>query len=144
MLAELRRFYEDLVSCIHEMEDEAARESPDRARLADVRWKLSRASQRRQRFIEDIVYPYLLERVSGSNAEKVKALRAENATLRAASTRHVGLWTIENALQNWSDYREASAKITASMRRRMATEKAVLYPLLEEIEVHASLAKGRL
>jgi len=48
----------------------------------------------------------------------------------SATSRHVGSWTIEAITADWDGYRAASAEMRTAMRRRIADEKAILYPLL--------------
>ena len=130
MLAQLERLHSELLTAISAMQRLAAGPVPERALLADARLKISRASQSRSRFVELDVYPALLQRLSGGDAEPVWRLRAEGIAMRALSTAHVARWTIESAISNWEEYRAASMAMTASMRSRIAAEKATLYRLL--------------
>ena len=143
MLADLERIHENLLSCLSELELLHQEAKPDRSRLADVRWRLSRASAARTRFIDEKVYPYLLQRVSPSDAHKLKELRTQNLALRTASTAHVGRWTIEQVFDDWLGYRRASSAMAASMRNRVAAEKEILYPLLDAAENDLSRIGGR-
>lgn len=129
MLADLKRIHNELLSFVSELETLIENTSPDRSELASVRWKLSRVSTRRLRFIEDKIYPHLLQRVSSADAQKLDELRAENVSLRAAATKHVGTWTIDQAIEDWPGYRGAASALTTAMRRRVAAEKDVLYHL---------------
>ncbi len=64
---------------------------------------------------------------------QLERLRIENDDLREQSLRHVNHWTVEAIVLDWSGYRRASAAMPAGMRRRIAAEQALLYPLLDRV-----------
>jgi hypothetical protein len=127
---QLKKAHAELLCAIDAMEAVVRADAPDRTVLADVRWKISRASSNRVRLLEGRVYPEMLASASPSACERVKRLRAAGIILRAASSEHVKIWTIDNAVAAWECYRRASAAMTASMRVRVAEECDILYPLL--------------
>ncbi|RYY23404.1 MAG: hypothetical protein EOP62_20380 [Sphingomonadales bacterium] len=129
----LKRAHANLLTALIEMEAVVRSHSPDRAMLADIRWKLSRASGVRLRLLEERIYPALLASISPIDAEKVAKLREANAPLRLASTQHVANWTLDRAVEAWPEYRQASSLMTASMRTRLNAERETLYPLLAKI-----------
>jgi hypothetical protein len=132
MLTELKRIHDELLQCIVTLEEVVARPIPDKEGIATARWKLTRASGRRRRLLTERVYP-ALEAVPVVNTPKLQELRSEGNSQLATSSRHIAKWTVDQIVANWSEYQRASAAMTAIMRKRMAVEKIVLYPLLRLI-----------
>jgi hypothetical protein len=114
---------------IQELEDATRAPSPDASALAAIRWRLSRASGRRRRLV-DQACAEVIARAGPAAAAEVERLRQGDAEQRSASSRHVGGWTIDRVVADWQGYRAASTEMRAAMRARIAAEKAVLYPLL--------------
>lgn len=131
MLAELREAHETLLTGIQELEDATQAAAPDASALAAIRWRLSRASGRRRRLV-DRACARLLEGASPGVAAELDGLRENSAGMLSATSRHVGSWTIDRVVADWDGYRAASIEMRKAMRRRIATEKAVLYPLLDK------------
>lgn len=129
----LAKVHANLLAAIAQLESVTACETVDPARLAGARWRIGRASGERLRLIENAVYPSLDGRVSQADNGKLEALRQEYAVLRAVSNAHVARWTADKAVADWAGYRRASFAMTGSMRKRVAAEKEVLYPMLERI-----------
>lgn len=130
MLSELKRAHEALLACIAELEGLTRDETPDRQKLASVRWKLSRASSERRKLV-DAACDWLVRSTNTIDRSRVVALRGESADTVAASSRHVGRWTMDQILADWDGYREASATMRRSMRARILQEQRALYPLLD-------------
>lgn len=130
MLSELKRAHATLLSCLDELERLAEAEAPDRARLASVRWKLSKASGERRKLVE-AACDLLLNSANTIDRGRATALRADSGEMVAASSKHVGRWTMNEVLADWHGYREASEAMRKSMRARIAQEQRALYPLLE-------------
>ncbi len=129
MLAELREAHETLLNGIQELEDATHAPAPDPSVLAAIRWRLSRASGQRRRLIEQAC-TRLREGASPGVAAAIDRLRQNSAEMLAASSRHVGGWTIDHIVADWEGYRAASTAMRAAMRRRIEREKSTLYPLL--------------
>jgi len=134
MLAELKDIHEELLSLVNELAKLTAATSPDRQQLSKLRWRLSSASGRRRRLLEENVYPYLLARLTGAQNDDVARLRDSNSEVLAASRMHVGDWSTDRVMAEWAAYREASARMRETMRRRIAAEQIILYPLLDRLQ----------
>jgi hypothetical protein len=132
MLTELKALHEALSSKIAKLDDVMSQAQPDRSELANVRMELSKASTARLRYIESVIYPYLMKQVSDADARRLRDLRLENAALRASSTKHVGIWTIEKVMADWTGYRRASSEMRQAMQQRISAEANLLYSLLEK------------
>jgi hypothetical protein len=130
MLAGLKIVHDDLQAAISTLEHLVTQSVPDKGALAEARWKLSRASGRRLKFLEERIYPFLLAEVDASKEAKIQELRAENVPLHAASITHVSKWPIGAVVHHWPDYQLASKRMQATMRARIAREIEILYPLL--------------
>ncbi len=130
MLTELKNIHDELLQCIAALERVVALPSPDAEALASARWKLTRASGRRRRLLAERVYP-ALEAVPPTNSPKLQELRSEGTSSLTRSSQHIAKWTVDRIVANWAEYQQASGTMTATMRKRLATEKIVLYPLLK-------------
>jgi len=130
MLVELKSLHSELLDLLARMEALTAEHFDEHA-VADARWKLTRASNRRRRFLEEVVYPHLLARISPGEALRIKDLQGNAGASRAASSAHIRHWTPEHIARDWTGYQRASNAMRASMRERIAKEKSVIYPLLE-------------
>lgn len=130
MLRELEAHHATLINLIADMVEVTAAGSPDLARLAATRLKLSRASRARTGFLVAAVYPAVLARVADSQAEQVRNLQREAEDQRATSSRHIGTWSSEKISADWPGFQRASASIRAMMLERIEREKKILYPLL--------------
>ena len=127
--SDLQAAHSHLLDALEVLEAALASEVPDRAMLANARWKLSRASGMRRKLLVETVYP-LIEAAGGAGAARVAALRREDGEMSAASARHVATWTLDAVLADWPGYRAASATMRQAMQARVAAERAILYPLV--------------
>ena len=130
MLFELKRAHAALLSCLDELERLTRDPVPDRAKLADTRWRLSKASAERRRLI-DAACDLLMISALASDRPNVRALREHNAEHVAASSSHISRWPIDQALADWDGYRAASVMVQKKMRDHILLEQRTLYPLLE-------------
>jgi hypothetical protein len=129
MLNQIKSLHEELLSLIAELEVLTAADTPNSSQLTQVRWKLTRASSRRSKLLEDAVFPALIN-ASAAGAAQMLELRESSSDLRSASSQHIAEWTVSNIQADWQGYRKASEGMRASMKRRIAVEKRILYPLL--------------
>ena len=130
MLTQLQTYHAELLALIDALEGLTARPAPVLAEVAAVRMKLTRASRRRTMFLETTIYPLLLQRSAASDRAQVSQLREAAKDRIAASTDHIGRWTLAALEDRWADYCAASRVMRAAMRDRIREEQTVLYPLL--------------
>ncbi len=133
MLARLKTIHTELLAGIKTLETVVQQSTPDVAGLTNARWKLSRASSHRRKFLAESVYP-ALDRIPAADSRRLDELRAAGTTLLAESAQHIAAWSTERIVKDWPGYQRASAAVRATMRNRIAAEKAILYPLLEAAE----------
>ncbi|MES2042291.1 MAG: hypothetical protein V4475_00345 [Pseudomonadota bacterium] len=133
MLARLKAIHEELLAGIKTLEAVVQQSTPDVAGLTNARWKLSRASFHRRKFLVDHVYP-ALDRLPSSDSRGLEDLRTAGAAMLSESARHIAAWSTEQIVRDWPGYQRASMAVRAAMRNRIAAEKAILYPLLEAAE----------
>ncbi|NYT42830.1 hypothetical protein HZY97_18800 [Sphingomonas sp. R-74633] len=136
MLTELHEAHATLLAGIQELEDATRAPAPDPSALAAIRWRLSRASSRRRRLVEQACTRLAAD--APRSAPQLDVLRDSNTDMLSATSRHVGAWTIERVVADWPGYRAASIEMRKAMRARIATEKSILYPLLEKAEDRAT------
>jgi len=133
MKSRLEQVHSELLAAIDELEALTAEALPDVNRISAVRWKLSKASGRRFRFLETDVYPQI-RFVGGDLAKRLQQLRDEGAEIRAKSTGHVGSWAISEVLKNWAGYCQASSEMRQAMRLRIEREREVVGLLADAVE----------
>ena len=131
LLADLRDAHEKVLTAIDDMETATQAAEPGGDLYPRARWRLSQASRHR-RVLVDAICSELLKRVSAEEVKAIEALRADGERRLRASAAHVRTWTMESINRDWRAYCRASAVIRASMRERIASEKAVLDPLLSQ------------
>jgi nitrogen fixation protein FixH len=133
MLAELKQAHEELLGYISELEAVVAQDMINASALGRVRLQLSKASSRRRRVVTEAILR-LSRGVTVEEQQRLNLLRENDAALLAATSSHVGEWSIDTILADCEGYRAASTLMRKSMRERIATERQVLYPLLERVE----------
>ncbi|HEU4961223.1 MAG TPA: hypothetical protein VFT56_12520 [Sphingomonas sp.] len=131
---QLQDVHAELLGEIARLEAATSAAAPD-PDLAAIRLRLSRASGRRMRLIEQQIVPFLLNRATGGEADSLARLRADMAAARSRSSQHVARWSLDAAKKDWPGYCEASAEIRVEMRAQIERERAVLDPLLRKAEV---------
>jgi hypothetical protein len=129
-MSELSQLHDELASAIADLAAVTARDAPDEAALASVRYKLTRTSTARRRLVETLCAKFA-PHVLPPQAEQLRALQGDTGALRANSSRHIADWSPRDIVKNWRGYCEASAVMRAGMLKQIEREKALLYPLLE-------------
>jgi hypothetical protein len=136
-LARLEELHRELTMLIATLGEATAHDVPDRSELTSIRWRLSRASRARTKLIETILLPHLRAQASLTDSDALDVLQAQISAASAESSRHIAAWTIDRVTAEWDGYRAASAEIRQAMARRIAAEKALLYPLLQRSPIAA-------
>ncbi|USI72679.1 hypothetical protein [Sphingomonas morindae] len=134
MLAELASLHDLLDERMAIMRRLVHEEQLQRERVSFARLELSRCSSARSRHLTERVFPYLLARLTGEEADQVRQLQAAMVPIRATSAAHVTRWPSEAVAADWPSYRQASHAILAMMAARIAEERAILYPLLKRLQ----------
>ena len=129
LLADLRQAHQDLLGALAALEEQTARPEPDAA-YTGARWRLSVASRKRRQLVAE-ASTALLRVLPPYEAQSIERLKSEEAQRLRESAAHVQAWPAARVAADWGGYRAASALIRAAMRRRIASERAALYPLLE-------------
>jgi len=130
VLAQLQKAHLELQAAIAALETETACSTPDQARLSAARLQVTRLSGRRKMLIDCTIGPHLRD-IPADDARQIQNLRSEAARMAVESSEHIVGWTMANIVADWDGYRRASAEMRESMRRRIADEQAILYPLLQ-------------
>lgn len=103
---------------------------PSTARIIDARWNISRASLAR-RSLWGRIYDHLSNQTAKENIPDLRRLQLSDMALLRASSEHVPRWTINNIVQDWSAYCEASRSIRWKMKASIAAEQRIRYSMLE-------------
>lgn len=129
LLADLQQAHQDLLGALAALEEQTARPEPDAA-YTGARWRLSVASRKRRQLVAE-ASTALLRALPPYEAGSVGRLQREQADRLRESTAHVQAWPAGRVAADWQGYCAASAQVRAAMRRRITSEQAALYPLLE-------------
>ncbi|WP_010545133.1 hypothetical protein [Sphingomonas elodea] len=124
-MEELRRYHAEMSAALNALERLTQATTCDEKAVMAVRYRLTRASSGRRRHIA-----LLCERLlaAGVNDPALQALRDATNASRAASSSHIGTWTLRQVVADWPSYVRASALMRASLRREIAREVSVLAP----------------
>ena len=128
-MADLRILHDELLAALSEMESVTAQPNFNESELSRLRYRLSRVSGERRRLVEALCAT-LLPQATGSQADRLRAVRDGSLEARAASNAHIGSWSIREVAADWEGYCAASAKMRVIMRAQIAAERAALYPQL--------------
>jgi hypothetical protein len=126
-MVDLRTLHEHLSAALGELEALTQLPTPDEARLARVRYCLSKASGERRRMV-DTLYAEHVRAASGAQAQALEAFRRRDVDLRIASVQHITAWTLQAILADWRGYCRASARMRHSVRQQIEAERAIFYP----------------
>lgn len=105
---------------------------PSQPEWTHVRWKLSQASLRRRMLVPRI-YPVALAAAMPSEVPKVRALKAQDPVMLAASRAHIAHWTPERISIDWAGYSRASCEHRRGITDRIRAEQDILAPILRRL-----------
>lgn len=131
MLKSLRTLHSDILTQLDVLEAVTAEPQPPMQRLTAVRYNLTRASRGRTVLLEKL-YPQLIARASDARRPALEALRIAGKEILMQSAGHISSWTLREVERRWPEYCAASRTMRAAMRRRVAEEQELVYPLLAE------------
>ena len=129
MLEELQRYHATILDHLREMDELTAQGEPPMSRLTATRLALTRASRARTLLIER-AQRELAGTIRPEEKRALDALVAEGKNNLVVSAQHIGSWTLREIEKRWADYCRASNEMRAAMRRRVAQEAELVYPLL--------------
>ncbi|WP_138995789.1 hypothetical protein [Sphingomonas sp. PAMC 26621] len=131
MLTELQRLHAGILAGLDELDALTAQPDPPMDRIPAVRLAITRASRARTMLLERI-YDQLVTRAPLEQKARILVLKEEGKDNLAASTGHIGIWTLREIAGRWHDYRAASNTMRYAMRRRIKNEAELIYPLLSD------------
>jgi len=131
MLDKLRQLHADILAKLDELDALTSLPQPPMDRLPALRQALTRSSRARTMLLER-VYDRLIADAPLAKKAGLEALKAEGKYNMITSTQHIGSWTLRQIADRWPDYCAASAQMRADMRKRIRSEKELIYPLLAE------------
>jgi len=131
MLDKLRRLHEDILSKLDELDALTSMPRPPMDRLPALRQSLTRSSRARTMLLER-AYDQLIADAAPAKKAALELLKAGGKENMITSTRHIGSWTLREIGGRWPEYCAASATMRAEMRKRIRSEKELIYPLLAE------------
>ena len=130
-LARLRAAHDEITFRLNALAQVFDGGGPADSDYVAARWHLTKASRARWLMLSNEIFPLLQD--LGAWTDEIAALHADGAVQQDASVAHVSRWPLRAAIADWEDYREASNRIRAGMRERIAREARVLYPTLEAL-----------
>ena len=131
MLDRLRRLHEDILAKLDELEVLTSLPQPPMDRLPALRQSLTRSSRARTMLLEQ-VYDRLIAESAPAKKAALELLKSDGKDNMITSTRHIGSWTLREIGDRWPEYCAASATMRADMRKRIGSEKDLIYPLLAD------------
>ena len=131
MLETLRRLHDDILAKLDALEALTSLPQPPMDRLPALRQALTRSSRARTMLLER-AYDQLIAEASPAKKAALEALKADGKDNMITSTRHIGSWTLREIGDRWPEYCAASATMRADMRKRIRSEKDLIYPLLAD------------
>ncbi len=139
MLTELQRLHRDILANLDELDVLTAQAQPPMDRLPAVRLMLTRSSRART-ILLGRAYDQLIMFAPPERKAGIQALKAEDKDNLVNSMQHIGAWTLREIAGRWSEYCAASNTMRSAMRERVRREAELIYPLLSDPAVRASLA----
>ena len=139
MLNELQRLHAKMVRHLDDLDLLTAEDKPSINELTATRLALTRASRARTLLLER-VYDELLREADLVTKMALTRLQTQGKENLSKSGAHIGEWTLREVANRWADYCAASNRLRAEMRRRIATEKKVVYPLLGKADPAVKVA----
>lgn len=136
LLAELQAAHANLQKAIDELAKLTEGPVPTKAELVDTRWRVSRASLSRRSLWARI---QMTLSAGKHHQDVLRRLQEMDIALLRASTDHVGKWSPEAVLSDWTGYCLASANMRTQMKAAIGVEKQLLYPLLDQLDSPGSL-----
>lgn len=133
LLAELRKAHEDLLRAIEELAILTAGPAPPKGKLVNIRWKVSSASLSR-RLLWGRILMSLSGRADPAEQQTLRRLQDIDIELLRTSTKHVGAWTSEAILEDWSGYCRDSRDMRAKMIEAITSEQELLFPILHRAD----------
>lgn len=132
LLAEIIKAHEDLLEAIGELAELTSGPAPAKGDLVNIRWKVSSASLSR-RLLWGRILISLSGRVDAAEQQKLRRLQDMDIDLLRTSTKHVGAWTPEVILEDWSGYCRDSRDMRAKMTEAIRSEQELLFPILHRM-----------
>lgn len=106
---------------------------PDIGQLSHARHALMAASMDRTRYLQREVYPLLLRENLTGIAEAIAELNRDLADRRGRVSRYLATWTLVQIKEDWSGYRDASARLARGIEDRIRLEQVALRPALTAV-----------
>ncbi|MET3710086.1 hypothetical protein ABIC65_000766 [Sphingomonas trueperi] len=124
-MKDLRRHHAQMLAALDELEQLTRAACCDEKVVTAVRYRLTRASSARRREVVALCEQMI---AAGASDPALQALRDATNASRAASSRHIGTWTLRQVVADWPGYVRASNTMRAALRREVEREVAVLTP----------------
>lgn len=133
-LDELKEAHQSLLSAIDELAQLTRGPVPGKGELATTRWRVSAASLSR-RLIWGRIHSMLARRVTDLKVDlDLRHLQETDMNLMRVSTKHVGKWSLDAIIDDWTGYCRASEAMRRKMTDAISEEKRILYPILSELD----------
>lgn len=130
LLCELKKSHCVLEAALEDIDAATTGAEPDLSRYPHARWRLSTA-RRQRRTVTSTIYEEVRSTLRPREIETLEQWNAEDNRRLQASAQHVRIWTTNRIAADWRGYCAASDTLRRSLRRWIATERALIYPLLE-------------
>jgi hypothetical protein len=136
MLAQLSEAHQAVLQCIAAMAD-ATDHRAEKLEYSKARYAVSRTSLARRQLFQSICRE-LSGRLVGSDADDLAEIQQIDGKLLSQSAAHISRWTAPAVEQDWAGYCQASHAIREQMKRELAAERRLLFPILERLATASS------
>lgn len=129
-VSELENAYGELKDCMAQLSEVLDEPELDRARLTTVRLRIAQLRLAQGPLIARIT-AHVAEKVSPSEADLLKRIRAGHDQMLREASAHTGKWTLDAIAGNWEKYRSATREIARCWMEKANGEQELLYPFLK-------------
>lgn len=129
LLIEFQKAHANLLNAMTDLDGVTNEPLPQRERIINSRWRISRASLARRSLWNEI-YAYLSYDSSEANHAELRRLQESDRALLRSSSEHVSEWKIDAVVKEWPSYCAASNAIRWKMKAAIGMERRLLYPML--------------
>ncbi len=133
MIEQLDQHYAALRQKLSAMRALCRSSVPDVGQLSHARHELMAVSMKRSKYLQQEVYPLLLQANVPGIAAVIAELDRDLADRRGRVSRYLATWTLDRIVEDWPGYRDAAARVAKGIEDRVRLEQVALRPALTSV-----------
>lgn len=130
---ELDRRQQHLLACLHDLATLCAAVVPDRSALPPARWHTASAARLRMEYLMGTVIPAIESHGMPADRVAVIGLRDATPAYQRRISAFLSQWPTDRMFAHWPTYQAEAAGFRQTVSDRVATEVALLRPLLRRL-----------